>query len=117
MMIDFFFVFCSLSHGFASQPTGLSTIVVFCLMNMLPHLLYGPGDDALALTVEYGARFDETNATKIYEIEKRKALCNVDGNYFQPKLKIESEFRQPPADRSNQIDAIVIEMAAINVYV
>lgn len=32
-------------------------------MSALPHLLYGPGEDALALTVEYGGIVDQ-NATQ-----------------------------------------------------
>lgn len=70
-------VFCSF---IASNTTGLCTTVIFCLMNILPHFLYGAGEDALALTVEYGARFDDANSSKIFEKEKRDTLCNVDGN-------------------------------------
>jgi hypothetical protein len=33
---------------------GIYTVVLYCLMTALPHLLYGPGEDALSLTVEYG---------------------------------------------------------------
>jgi hypothetical protein len=42
---------------------GIYTVVLYCLMSALPHLLYGPGDDALALTVEYGGIVDK-NATQ-----------------------------------------------------
>lgn len=41
---------------------GVYTVVVFCIMNALPHFLYGPGLDALSLTAEYGGRYDG-NAT------------------------------------------------------
>lgn len=41
---------------------GLYTVVAFCLMSALPHFLYGPGLDALSLTVEYGGHYDG-NAT------------------------------------------------------
>lgn len=33
---------------------GLYTVVAFCILNALPHFLYGPGEDALKLTTEYG---------------------------------------------------------------
>lgn len=36
---------------------GLFTIVLFCLLNALPHFLYGPGHDALQLTVEVRTLF------------------------------------------------------------
>ena len=42
---------------------GIYTVVLYCLMTALPHLLYGPGEDALALTVEYGGVVDY-NATQ-----------------------------------------------------
>jgi hypothetical protein len=42
---------------------GIYTVVLYCLMSALPHLMYGPGDDALALTVEYGGIVDQ-NATQ-----------------------------------------------------
>lgn len=37
---------------------GVYTVVAFCMMNALPHFLYGPGENALTLTEEYGAHHD-----------------------------------------------------------
>lgn len=37
---------------------GTLTMVMFCLLTALPHLLYGPGEDALQLTEEYGSSHD-----------------------------------------------------------
>lgn len=91
-----------------ASPTGLGTIVIFCLMNMVPHFLYGPGKDALALTVEYGAHFDDYNSTKIFDIEKRKTLCNVNGNYFWVEIGFEST--------AYQWLTVVIEMSDFDVY-
>lgn len=45
---------------------------------MLPHFLYGPGEDALSLTKEYGPKLasDPANSTKSIIPEKqRKFLC------------------------------------------
>lgn len=42
---------------------GIYTVVLFCLMNALPHLLYGPGNDALSLTKEYGGSYLDMNTT------------------------------------------------------
>lgn len=33
---------------------GVYTVVLFCVLNGLPHFMYGPGEDALALTTEFG---------------------------------------------------------------
>lgn len=59
---------------------GLATITIFCVMNTFPHFLYGPGEDALALTMEYGAQMDENYTQNIFEEEKNKKLCQTDGN-------------------------------------
>ncbi|XP_049306701.1 solute carrier organic anion transporter family member 4A1 [Bactrocera dorsalis] len=58
---------------------GLLTIVVFCLMTALPHLLYGPGDDALALTAEFGAHPAENATLEAIEKQGRKTLCRLNG--------------------------------------
>jgi hypothetical protein len=54
---------------------GIYTVVLYCLMTALPHLLYGPGEDALALTVEYGGVVDQ-NATQeaISKLESSSSL-------------------------------------------
>lgn len=57
---------------------GLVTIAIFCIMNIFPHFLYGPGEDALALTEEYGAKMDENYTQHIFEQEKQKKLCRDD---------------------------------------
>lgn len=57
---------------------GLLTIIIFCILNIIPHYLYGPGEDALSLTLEYGAQFDENGTLEMLEREKRKMLCNAD---------------------------------------
>lgn len=48
--------------------------MLFCFLTALPHFLYGSGDEATKLTVEYGA---EKNLT-VAEILKKKSLCNSD---------------------------------------
>ncbi|XP_053963172.1 solute carrier organic anion transporter family member 3A1-like isoform X1 [Anastrepha ludens] len=58
---------------------GLLTIVIFCLMTVLPHLLYGPGDDALALTAEFGAQPDENATMDAIEKQGSKTLCRLNG--------------------------------------
>ncbi|XP_032590483.1 solute carrier organic anion transporter family member 74D [Drosophila grimshawi] len=58
---------------------GLLTIVVFCLMTTSPHFLYGPGDDALALTKEFGAIPDENATLEAIEEQRSKTLCRLTG--------------------------------------
>lgn len=55
---------------------GLMTISLFCLINTLPHFLYGPGEQALSLTKEYGAMENDEKTFEILEREKRKYMCN-----------------------------------------
>ncbi|KAL7736165.1 hypothetical protein ACLKA6_003711 [Drosophila palustris] len=58
---------------------GLLTIVVFCLMTTSPHFLYGPGEDALALTKEFGATSDENVTMEVIEEQRSKTLCRLHG--------------------------------------
>lgn len=44
-------------------------------MNAAPHFIFGPGDDALALTVEHGAVKDEQQTKAIQEENNKKLLC------------------------------------------
>ena len=74
---------------------GIYTVVLFCCLTMLPHFLYGPGEDALLLTKEHGARPQSTNTSQIPD-KHRKFLClgketrknqcdDADGN-FAPQV-------------------------------
>lgn len=65
--------------------TGLLTTIIFCVMNIFPHFLYGPGEDALALTIEHGAKFDYNSSEKVIEAENKKTLC-VEDRIFYFKL-------------------------------
>lgn len=58
---------------------GLYSVVLFCLMTALPHLLYGPGQDALHLTTEYGGVYDQNATIEVLNKQKRKTLCHTDG--------------------------------------
>lgn len=42
---------------------------------MLPHFLYGPGEDALSLTKEYGAKLQSTLNSSTISDKHRKFLC------------------------------------------
>ncbi|KAF6213994.1 hypothetical protein GE061_011723 [Apolygus lucorum] len=56
---------------------GVYTVVLFCILNGLPHLLYGSGEDALMLTSEYGGT-GEMNASvtqDILERHNKQMLC------------------------------------------
>lgn len=76
--------FLSYYAGKAHRPRwigfGLLTIVVFCLLTALPHFLYGPGEESLKLTLEYGATFS-SNST--IETKQSKHLCNAIGEQCQ----------------------------------
>lgn len=85
-------------------------MAVNCFLNVLPHIIYGPGEDALFLTVEHGGVFDSNTTQAVLDETKKKMLCNVndtnsveceefDGNYA-PQLilfisQLISGFGQP----------------------
>ncbi|XP_026841496.1 solute carrier organic anion transporter family member 5A1 isoform X1 [Drosophila persimilis] len=60
---------------------GLIILAIFCLLMLSPQLIYGPGEDALKLTREYGESIDHTlNGTKRDEAlcQKEKPSCEED---------------------------------------
>lgn len=67
--------------------SGLVTIIAFCMMNILPHWLYGPGEDALSLTVEYGKSM--FNSSNNFDHENNE-LCSVKGKTFNSCAKSKS---------------------------
>jgi hypothetical protein len=62
---------------------GLYSIVVFCLLTALPHFVYGPGQQALSLTREYGATLEESKSWEFKELEKQKTLCRTNGMFLE----------------------------------
>ncbi|KAL5285654.1 hypothetical protein ACFFRR_007384 [Megaselia abdita] len=62
---------------------GLLTIVAFCLLTALPHFLYGPGEDSLKLTMEYGADLIMNGTQEAIEKEHAKYLCREKGQGCQ----------------------------------
>ncbi|XP_043671466.1 solute carrier organic anion transporter family member 74D isoform X2 [Vespula pensylvanica] len=57
---------------------GIYTVVLFCCLTMLPHFLYGPGEDALMLTKEYGGKIQNSPNNTIPSLipdKYRKFLC------------------------------------------
>lgn len=89
---NFFFFFHFFSH--LILYVGLGTIVIFCLMNIMPHFLYGPGEDALSLTAEYNGQFDANSTIEVLEKEKRKTLCNTNGIYHIFLIQTYKKFTQ-----------------------
>jgi hypothetical protein len=70
-------------------------------MSALPHLLYGPGDDALALTVEYGGIVDKNSTQEaiskfsscLHSLEKIEAdqctdITRICSHYHDLKSKM-----------------------------
>lgn len=58
---------------------ALYGIAMYCFVSALPHFIYGPGDDALRLTKEYGEDWMLNTTELIVLKEKRKLLCNANG--------------------------------------
>lgn len=54
---------------------GLVALVIFCFLSSLPHFLFGPGEQAISLTEEFGADATSTVGMDIVERERRKKLC------------------------------------------
>ncbi|XP_073847715.1 solute carrier organic anion transporter family member 74D-like [Musca autumnalis] len=66
---------------------GLLTLVVYCMLTVTPHFMYGPGDDALSLTKEYGAVSDIDISMKDLEEQRQKILCRDDGTGVECEVR------------------------------
>jgi Na+/melibiose symporter-like transporter len=79
----FLSVFIAYYGGKSNRPRwisiGLVCIVLYCIMTALPHFLYGSGNEALSLTVEYGAVRDDGQTYEAQLLENRKHLCRRNG--------------------------------------
>lgn len=62
---------------------GVLAMVCYCLLNSAPHFMYGPGDDALALTEEYGGVKDEKQSKALQEMNNQKLICQTNSKKFQ----------------------------------
>ena len=60
---------------------GLLIIVFHCVLNAMPHFIFGSGSDALSLTVEHGAINDNRLSENVENFDNRKLLCQNNGNY------------------------------------
>lgn len=56
---------------------GLLTVVAFCVITALPHFLYGPGEQALSLTKEFGASENDSMTLVVLQREQQKTLCRT----------------------------------------
>jgi len=45
----------------------------------MPHFVYGPSEEALQLTVEYGATTDTEMPKHMLDVKDKKSLCRVNG--------------------------------------
>lgn len=61
---------------------GLVALTLFCVFSSLPHYLYGPGEQALSLTKEFGANEDSEIGMEIIERERMKKMCNLNCEFF-----------------------------------
>lgn len=70
--------YTSFGHRPRWIAVGLLLSSLFCFMNALPHFLYGPGSDALQLTLEYGADYNISNNNS-HKISRNNHLCAPKG--------------------------------------
>ncbi|XP_063233124.1 solute carrier organic anion transporter family member 74D-like [Bacillus rossius redtenbacheri] len=72
-------VFLSYYAGKQHRPRwialGIYTVVLYCLLTLTPHLLYGVGEEALALTVEHGGRSVANLSASYVDPDLRNLLC------------------------------------------
>jgi len=54
------------------------------VMLLLPYVFYGPGEDALSLTKEFGAQFHLNATQSVAEDVQMKELCYAESNSTCP---------------------------------
>lgn len=78
-------VFIAYYGGKSHRPRwigiGLVLIVLNSIITAMPHFMYGPGSEALSLTVEYGGVRNEGQSVEVQEVENHKLLCRTNGNF------------------------------------
>jgi hypothetical protein len=92
--------------------------VVSCVFNAVPHFVYGPGEDALSLTTEYGSDFESisTNYTPINNqlcIPKGESNCFI---YYNNSFQIQifySEHEECNLNNENLFPIIIWFVAQI----
>lgn len=58
---------------------GMMIVACVFLMNTSLHVIYGPGEDALLLTTEYGATFDINSTSSSVQMKNKNILCQLNG--------------------------------------
>ncbi|XP_005176679.1 solute carrier organic anion transporter family member 74D [Musca domestica] len=66
---------------------GLLTLIAFCMLTVTPHFIYGPGEDALSLTKEYGGVSDINISMQDLEEQRKKILCRNDGTGVECEVR------------------------------
>lgn len=72
----------SRGHKLRWVASGTLLVGLSCFMCLLPHLIFGPGQDALAMTVEYGASYDMAMGNSSLDKDLSEAfLCSSERKY------------------------------------
>lgn len=54
-------------------------MIIYCFINAAPHFVFGPGEEALSLTLENGAIADNEVSQSLLDMRDKKLLCRVNG--------------------------------------
>lgn len=61
---------------------GVYSVMTFCLLCTLPHIMYGPGEQALSLTKEYSDLLEGNSSKAIKDLEEQKKLCQTNCKFY-----------------------------------
>lgn len=90
------------------MAAGVIAMVAYCLLNSAPHFMYGPGDDALALTEEYGGIKDEQQSKALQDMNNQKLICQTNSKNicdFLTTLTFTIDFQAPPPPNAKKTKA------------
>ncbi|KAG5674919.1 hypothetical protein PVAND_004864 [Polypedilum vanderplanki] len=81
-------------------------VIVYCFINAAPHFVFGPGEEALSLTSEYGAVMDEEHSRELQENKDKRLLCRVNATTH------ETSCRKDEGDFMAQVFFFVAQLVA-----
>lgn len=83
LIIPFMSYIFSRKHRPRWIAVGALSTAMYGLSLAFLHVIYGPGDDAYALTHEYGGFLNGSDINDLSWMENQKTLCRVNCKYFK----------------------------------
>jgi Organic Anion Transporter Polypeptide (OATP) family len=75
--LNIYFFKLILGHRPRYLALSIVFVVLYCFITSAPHFLFGPGEDAIALTEEFGAVANHEQSLAMQLKKEKKSMCNI----------------------------------------